>query len=274
MIKDYINYLRYIRNYSENTCLSYNTDLNAFTKWAKAHLDHARWSTITRKDIDEYIEDMAKQGLSPRTTNRRLSAISGLYIYMQREGKEVENPCKFETRRKLSKSLPNTIDEQELIKAYNEAQGAKKTMLGILISTGIRIQELLDLEWEDIDFNECSLRVHGKGAKERIVFTSSAILQDLKNVHDICEVSGHIFGISQREARHMIWEALNPYCNAKQLSPHAIRHTFATHMAKKGANVSQIGTLLGHEHLETTQKYIDMTQHDNKEIVNKNSLFN
>lgn len=274
MIQKYIQYLSSIRNYSRNTCSSYEKDLVAFSKWAKAHLDNARWSTITRADIDKYVCYMVETGLKPATTNRRLSAISGLYAYMKREGLEVENPCKYECRRKISRSLPNTINADELKRAYENAKGVTRLFLGILSTTGVRLQELLDLSWEDIDFSESSLKINGKGAKQRIVYTTSEVLEELSRVKELIKPQGRMFRITQRDARHMIWEALQPYCHSKQLSPHAIRHTFATNLAKHGANVSQLGTLLGHEHLETTQKYIDMSQHNNKEIVQQYSLFN
>lgn len=274
MIQKYIQYLSSIRNYSRNTCCSYEKDLVAFSKWAKAHLDNARWSTITRADIDKYVCYMVEIGLKPATTNRRLSAISGLFSYMKREGLEVENPCKYECRRKISRSIPNTINAEELKRAYENAKGVTRLFLGILSTTGVRLQELLDLTWEDIDFSESSLKINGKGAKQRIVYTTSEVLEELLRVKELIKPQGRMFRITQRDARHMIWEALRPYCHSKQLSPHAIRHTFATNLAKHGANVSQLGTLLGHEHLETTQKYIDMSQHNNKEIVQQYSLFN
>ena len=179
MITKYISYLRDIRNYSQNTLIGYDKDLRAFSKWAKAHLDHARWSEITRTDIDQYVHAMVATGMKPSSTNRRLSAISGLYEYFKREGYEVENPCKYESRRKVSKNLPNTINEEELRSAYENATGATKTIIGILMSTGIRLQEMLELSWEDIDFTDCSLRINGKGAKQRVVYSTREILADL-----------------------------------------------------------------------------------------------
>lgn len=274
MITKYISYLRDIRNYSDNTLIGYEKDLRAFSKWAKAHLEHARWSEITRSDIDQYVHAMVATGMKPSSTNRRLSAISGLYEYFKREGYEVENPCKYESRRKVSKNLPNTINEEELRAAYENAEGVTKTIIGILMSTGIRLQEMLELSWEDIDFIDCSLRINGKGSKQRVVYSTREILADLALYKSHTNAMGRIFGIDQREVRHMIYDALRPYCTGRQLSPHAIRHTWATHLAKMGANVSQIGTLLGHEHLETTQKYIDMCQHNHKEIVEQYSLMN
>lgn len=272
MITKYISYLRDIRNYSENTLTGYEKDLRVFSKWAQAHLEHARWSEITRSDIDQYVHEMVASGMKPSSSNRRLSAISGIYEYFRREGYDVENPCKYESRRKVSKTLPNTINEEELKAAYENATGATKTMIGILMSTGIRLQEMLELSWEDIDFTDSSLRINGKGAKQRVVYSTREILADLALYKSQTNASGRIFGIDQRTARYMIYEALRPYCSAKQLSPHAIRHTWATHLAKMGANVSQIGTLLGHEHLETTQKYIDMCQHNHKKIVQQYSI--
>ena len=134
MITKYISYLRDIRNYSENTLIGYEKDLRAFSKWAKAHLNHARWSEITRSDIDQYVHAMVATGMKPSSTNRRLSAISGLYEYFKREGYEVENPCKYESRRKVSKNLPNTINEEELRAAYENATGATKTIIGFLVA--------------------------------------------------------------------------------------------------------------------------------------------
>ena len=213
-------------------------------------------------------------GLAPATTNRHLAAISGIYHYMKRNGMEVENPCRYESRRKLAKLQPNTIDTNELRKAYEAATGVTKVMIGILASTGIRIQELLDLQWEDINFNDCSLRIMGKGRKERIVYATPSSLETLQLVKEHYHSTGHIFTMEQRAARHMIYEALRPYCTGRQLSPHAIRHTFATELAKAGTNVTAIAKVLGHESIMTTQKYIDMTQTDVKNVCQQLTLFN
>lgn len=259
MIEQYINYLRNIKGYSENTCQSYEKDIRHFIGWAKAHIDGARWSTMTRTHLDQYVTELANQGLKPATTNRRLSAISSLYRYFKRQGLEVENPCSFESRRKVPETIPNTIPIEQLKTAWEHSFGAVKIMLGLLSSTGIRIQELLDMTWEDIDFKTQAIRIHGKGRKERIVYTLPEYLQVLQDLAAMKPQAGRIFTIEQREARRMIFDALRPYCHAKQLSPHAIRHTFATHAATMGANVTTIGATLGHKQLETSQKYIDMT---------------
>lgn len=272
MISEYVNYLQNIKGYSPYTAVAYSKDLKQFVAWAKENISDARWSMITRADIDRYITEEAQRGLKPATTNRRLSAISSLYDYLKREGKEVTNPCRLESRRKVAETLPNTIAKEELREAYKHSFGMVKTILGLLITTGCRIQELLDLQWEDINFNDCSLRLNGKGSKQRVAYTTAEVLSDLKNVRDHLPVKGQMFFIDQRQARYIVWQALEPYCKAPQLSPHAIRHSFATNLASNQVNVTTIASILGHKQIATTQKYIDMTQADTRQAVVNNCL--
>lgn len=274
MISDYINYLRTIRGYSENTCSAYEKDLHDFAIWARQNLTDARWSAITRDDIDQYIETMVSNDLKPATTNRRLSSISGLYNYFRRQGHTIENPCKYESRRKIAETIPNTIPTGELKAAWEHSAGIVKSMLGLLASTGMRIQELLDMTWESIDFEESSIKIQGKGGKQRKVFTTPEHLEVLRTIATWGEQHGRVYKMEQRTARRMIFDALRPYSNAKQLSPHAIRHTMATNLANHGANVTTISKLLGHKHLATTQKYIDMTQADGRQLTLKYGLLN
>ena len=260
MIETFITYLRSIRGFSANTCRAYEKDIRAFSAWMLQHNQSATWRTITRDDIDAYIIEEQKAGLKPSTTNRQLSAISSLYKFFQRQGLECINPCKYESRRKLGSSLPNTIDMQQLRKAYEHSRGLTKMMLGILITTGIRIQEALDLTWEDIDFQNGTIRINGKGSKQRLIKTSLDLKKAAEQVQYLTQGHGRIFYNGQRYWRHMIWQTLTPYCRAKQLSPHAIRHTIATEMAKSGMSAIDISQILGHSHIETSQKYIDFAQ--------------
>lgn len=260
MIQEFANYLYTVRGYSPNTIKGYTKDLLSFSEWAKANIEGARWSTITRDDIDAYLEHQVTKGLKPATTNRHLASIAAIYRYFQRQGLRVDNPCQYESRRKLAQTIPTTLSALDIAKAYNKAHGVRRTMLGILATTGIRIQEMLDLTFEDIDFETSTLHIMGKGSKERIVCSTPEVLQTLKNVkRDLC-ASGRIFYISQRQARYMIYEALAPYCKGNHLNPHTIRHTFATELAKAGENTAAIAKALGHSHIETSQKYINMAQ--------------
>lgn len=274
MLTRFENYLRNIKGYSDRTCSEYLKDLKAFAHWAKAHKDDARWSTLTRSDIDEYITMRAKEGIKPSTTNRELAAISALYRFFIREGLLKTNPARFQSRRKVGFHLPNTIPSEDLQTAYKNSFGVVHVWIGLLSTTGIRISELLGLNWEDIDFKTCSLEIKGKGNKERLVYTTPEYLDLMRQAYERCPSEGRIFRYSEREARFMLWEALKPYSRAKQLSPHAIRHSFATSLAKNGVNVATIATILGHKSIETTQKYIDMAQMDCRAVSAQYSPLN
>ena len=274
MLTRFENYLRNIKGYSERTCSEYLKDLKAFARWAKANKENARWSTLTRSDIDEYITMRAKEGIKPTTTNRELAAISALYRFFIRAGLLKTNPARFQSRRKVGFHLPNTIPSEDLQVAYKNSVGVVHVWIGLLSTTGIRISELLGLNWEDIDFKTCALEIRGKGNKERLVYTTPEYLDLMRQAYERHPTEGRIFRYSEREARFMLWEALKPYSRAKQLSPHAIRHTFATSLAKQGVNVATIATILGHKSIETTQKYIDMAQMDCRAISAQYSPLN
>lgn len=274
MLTRFENYLKNIKGYSERTCSEYLKDLKAFARWAKANKQDARWSTLTRSDIDDYISMRAKEGIKPTTTNRELAAISALYRFFIREGLLKNNPARYQSRRKVGFHLPNTIPSEDLQAAYKNSFGVVHVWIGLLSTTGIRISELLGLNWEDIDFKTCALEIKGKGNKERLVYTTPEYLELMRQAYERHPAEGRIFRYSERDARYMLWEALKPYSRAKQLSPHAIRHSFATSLAKQGVNVATIATILGHNRIATTQKYIDLAQMDCKAVSAQYSPLN
>ena len=216
----------------------------------------------------------AKEGIKPSTTNRELAAISALYRFFIREGLLKTNPARFQSRRKVGFHLPNTIPSEDLQAAYKNSFGVVHVWIGLLSTTGIRISELLGLNWEDIDFKTCALEIKGKGNKERLVYTTPEYLDLMRQAYERHPTEGRIFRYSERDARYMLWEALKPYSRAKQLSPHAIRHSFATSLAKQGVNVATIATILGHNRIATTQKYIDMAQMDCRAVSAQYSPLN
>lgn len=260
MLESFQTYLLHIKGYSSRTASEYVKDLRGFARWMRTHRPGAKWSTITRQDIDEYIIERAKEGIKPSTTNRELSSISALYRYFIREGLLTSNPCRFQSRRKQEQKLPSTIPSEDLKQAYEQSTGLVHVWIGLLATTGMRISELLAMRWEDIDFKSSSIEIMGKGRKERIVFTTPEYLDLMREAYERHPQQGRCFNYEQREARYMIFQALRPYSRAKQLSPHAIRHSFATNLAMQGVNVTTIANILGHNRIDTTQKYIDMSQ--------------
>lgn len=272
MIQEFLTYASAIRGNAANTVTAYGKDLKEFATWAQANLQNPRWSAITRTEIDAYIEQLTREGKGASTTNRKLSSISELYKYMMRQGYDIQNPCRYETRKKIARTQPNTISMAQLYTAYQHAAGTAKLMLGILMDTGIRIQELLDIRKEDIDQQTNAIRITGKGSKQRTVYMRDETMTAINQLRP--QQYGKIFEQEQREARRIIFEALRPYSNAKQLSPHAIRHTYATHLANRGVNVSTLAKILGHDSIKTTQRYIDMSLTEIEETMADHSLLN
>lgn len=259
MIPEFATYLSSLRGYSENTVKAYVKDLYAFAGFIRENFPGKGWSTIGREEIDAYIIHNEQRGLMPATTNRQLASISGLYRYLQRQGIKIDNPTRYESRRKLAETIPTTIPVADIRKAYKHSVGVGKTMLGLLATTGIRIQELLDITWEDIDFTTNEILIHGKGRRERIVKTETGVLAAWKEAVHGLNVSGRIFFFGQRTARRILYQTLKPYTHSRHLNPHTIRHTFATHLALQGESTHDIANALGHKNIATSQRYIDLT---------------
>lgn len=260
MIPEFATYLSSLRGYSENTVKAYVKDLYAFAGFIRENYPGKGWSTIGREEIDAYIIHNEQRGLMPATTNRQLASISGLYRYLQRQGIKIDNPTRYESRRKLAETIPTTIPVADIRKAYKHSVGVGKTMLGLLATTGIRIQELLDMTWEDIDFTTNEILIHGKGRRERIVKTETGVLAAWKEAVHGLNVSGRIFFFGQRTARRILYQTLKPYTHSRHLNPHTIRHTFATHLALQGESTHDIANALGHKNIATSQRYIDLTK--------------
>ena len=260
MIQDFLTYLRALKGYSENTCEAYRRDLEHFCRYMRQKRQGARWSNITREDIDAYVIDMQAEGMKPATTNRHLASISAFYRYIMRQGLDVKNPCKYESRRKIAETIPTTIPTEAIVAAWQTTQGAGKGIIGLIATTGMRISEVLNLHYNDIDWNTGSITVHGKGDKERVVKTSQAVLNIWREKGQPDKLTCKIFTINQRTARRIVYESLRPHTSCKHLNPHSIRHTFATQLALRGVDTITIAKTLGHKNISTSQKYVDMTQ--------------
>lgn len=263
MLREFKTYLESIKGYSKNTAEGYGKDLNKFANWMLNNNPETRWSTITRDDVDAYIEWNVGMGIKPATTNRYLAAISSLYDWFKRNGKEVENPARFESRRKIGTTVPDTVPMCILKKAYENSIGTIHIMFGVLMTTGIRIQELLDIRKCDLDIMNNSIKIHGKGNKERLVYVPKEIMDDLVRFSQNQTNNEPVFkGWEQREVRRGVYEVLRPFPEAIHRNPHAIRHTFATELAKQGVNVTTLAKMMGHDSIKTTQKYIDLGQQE------------
>ena len=267
MIREFKTYLTSIKGYAENTAVAYEKDLVSFVHYVKSQKPAATWSTLKREDVDAYIIYLSNTDHKPATLCRHIASISALYKYMKRQGYNVEDIAKYESRPKIGKHQPNTIPVEDITLAMAKAQGKVKIMLRILMETGIRVQEMLDIRDKDIDIKMGTIRIHGKGNKERIVYFGTpcrkAIDSYLQERNKIVLTDNRaLFGsrngnrISTDAVHALVKKALlKAGLDATQFSAHKLRHTAATMMLSGGVDVKTVQEVLGHENLNTTQIY-------------------
>lgn len=259
MITEFVNYLEKNKGYSPQTCGEYRKDLELFVKWLKSH--HVeKWSDVEKATVDLYVNDMAEEGLKPATIKRRISSIRSFYQYAWVMGMQAENPAKYVSTPKLGEALPKTIDQDDLRMTILDGtiNINVRGLIAFIAETGCRISEALSVTKADFNQETRSLRIWGKGKKERIVYYGDITAAYVKYVMVIGNCP--IWTWTQRQARFLVWQALSKHSDAKQLSPHAIRHSFATGLLNNGAPITTVQALLGHKSVETTQRYAKVAE--------------
>lgn len=256
---------------SENTLNAYRADLAAFEGWLgkkKLPLD-----AVTRAELLNYLAANVRQGLSPRSSARRLSTLRRFYRYLLREGLIGEDPTADVRSPSLGRPLPKSITEasvEKLLAAPPETTlGVRdRAMLETMYASGLRVSELVALALNELDLTTGLVRVTGKGGKERIVplgdEATSRLGDYLKGARPSLlgeQKSGAVFLTrrGQPMTRQAFWQLIKRYSAAagidSSLSPHSLRHAFATHLLNHGADLRSVQMLLGHADLSTTQIY-------------------
>lgn len=249
MIQTFCKYLTINRGLSENTVKAYREGLQNFAAWANKEEPGTRWSKVTKQLIDRYVADLVERDYKPATIKQHISALRTFYKTCMAMNMMDTNPARFVSTPKKGKDLPKTIEREAITAALADPKvdAETKGAIAIIYETGLRLQELLDLRASDIDTVAKAIKVNGKGRKERIVYYGS-----------LCQQYGkywHGFKHTQREVRHDIFKALQPYSKANMLSPHALRHTYASQLLNNGMSITAISKLMGHEHQTTTERY-------------------
>ena len=280
-IIEYINYVEIERGLSKNTVDGYYRDLAAFFEYVKKP-----YKKIEKKDITNYIMYISKDKNS-KTVNRHIVSIRNYFKYLSRNGLISKNPCDDIVGLKMPKTVPHVLNEDEInklldIKCENALDYRNKAMLELMYSSGLRVSELLSLEVNDIDFEMNAVRCFGKGSKERIVPLDDIATIALKNYINVYRntllknkssnllfLNAHGNNLSRQGFFKILKEiALEKGIN-KELSPHTIRHSFATHLINHGADLRSVQTLLGHENIKTTQIYTHIPNNYVKEKYNE-----
>ena len=277
-INQFLKYLSDELNYSNYTIKNYQIDLNSF-------FDFAKDNKVTFDLIRDYLAQLHMKDYSKKTIARKISALKSFYKYLYNEQLINDNPTILLSNPKLDKKLPKVLNYEELAKILDCIDDGivgirNKLVLEMLYSTGIRVSELVNIKIEDIDIGEKKIRILGKGNKERIVYFGTLCLEKLNDylkIRDNFNINGNQYlflnkqgnKLSDRSVRFII-EDLALKANLKMhISPHVLRHTFATHMLNEGADLKSVQELLGHENLSTTQIYTHVSnEHLRKTYLN------
>ena len=268
-LENYRNYLKYERAYSDNTVGAYMNDLNKYEEFLKKDILES-----DTEDLERYLKYI--KNLESTTVAHKITSIKSYFNYNIKRGIVSVNPADKVSRPKLTKHLPEYLTEEEVgklldVEVKSPYDYRNKTILELLYSSGIRISELVNIKTPNYDSEECLIRIMGKGSKERIVPLGDYavnIMNDYMNNYrplinkkhtDYVFVNNRGDKISRQFIFKVITKEALKKGIKKDISPHTLRHTFATHLLKNGADLRIIQELLGHENISTTQIYTHVT---------------
>ncbi|MEO4053286.1 site-specific tyrosine recombinase XerD [Solibacillus sp. CAU 1738] len=279
-IADYIHFIRVERQLSDNTLASYKRDLDNYALNLQDQQQLTSFNAVTRQHILLHLEELRTQGNSARTVARHISSIRSFHQFLLREKVTTTDPTVHLEMPKIEQKLPKVLSIQEidaLIAAPNRGkpQGIRDVaMLELLYASGMRISELVDLDLEDVHLTMGFVRVFGKGGKERIIPLGKGAIEACKTYLERAryELQGKYpktdaFFINQRGkrlTRQGCWKLLKEHAQKAnihhELTPHVLRHSFATHLIENGADLRAVQEMLGHSDISTTQIYTHVSK--------------
>jgi integrase/recombinase XerC len=279
-LKLFIEYLQIEKNYSQYTIVCYQRDVEQFFEFMNEQGIH-HLHEVTYNDVRLYLTKLYEQKQSSRSISRKISSLRSFYKFLLREKKVKENPFALAALPKKEQKIPNFLYEQELeslfyVNDVNTAIGQRnQALLELLYATGVRVSECCHIQLSDIDFSVSTILIHGKGNKQRYVpfgrFAKEALeryihhgrrelLQKAKTAHAYLFVNARGNPLTPRGVRYILDEIVKKAALTQNISPHVLRHTFATHLLNEGADMRTVQELLGHAHLSSTQVYTHVTK--------------
>ena len=281
IIRSFLDSLYIEKGLSKNTVSSYKNDISSFLSWLNKK--QINYQQVSGKNINEFISNLFNSGLKSSSINRKISSIKHFYLFLSKKkiikyspADEIETP-------KQEKYLPISMSEDEVERLLSSPNSNRiierrdKAMIEILYATGMRISELVNLKLTDVDFNRSVLKVFGKGSKERLVPYGEKAAEALDiYLRDRKKSDSKNVFLSNRGSqitRGAFWQRIKIYIKRENLkssiSPHTLRHAFATHLLNRGADLRSVQILLGHSDLSTTQIYTHIAKKRLGEILKK-----
>ena len=282
LIESFLDSLYIEKGLSKNTVQSYRNDITSLTDWSIKSVDTSL-KKLKRSHIEKYISYLFACGLKSSSINRKISTIKSFYTFLLKKKLISVSPVVDMTTVKQEKYLPTSMSELEvecLIKSPNldSSIGRRdRAMIEMLYATGMRVSELVNLKITDLDTNRLVIKVMGKGSKERLIpygeVASDYLSMYLKERNNTAAKEIFLSNRGTRITRGAFWSRIKYYLtkeNLKQsISPHTLRHAFATHLLNRGADLRSVQILLGHSDLSTTQIYTHIAKQRLGEILKK-----
>ena len=278
-LDDYFHFLQIERGLSHNTITSYRRDLNQYAIYMKEEKHYTDWQTIEREDITQFLFKMKQDGKSSATISRMISTIRSFHQFLIRDQVTNHDPSLHLETPKQDRLLPEVLNTDE-IDMLLDIQGNKpldirnKAMLELMYATGLRVTELIDLNVSDLHLSMGFVRCFGKGGKERIIPLGEPAADALElYVHEARDsllqngqksaklfINHHGNGLSRQGFWKIIKQTALLQGLTKPISPHMLRHSFATHLLENGADLRSVQEMLGQADISTTQIYTHITK--------------
>ncbi len=287
-IKSFQDYIEYERRYSSHTIIAYMKDLHQFFAYLSLIKDEIHVADVKFNQVRSWIVSLAEDNISNRTINRKISSLRSFYKFLRKKNQELVNPTDRINALKIPKRLPAMIKEEELSELRNVIFDGEEdyfswrdfTIIELLYNTGIRRSELINLRLGDFSAKGNYIKVFGKGKKERIIPLNSSILSTINSYiifrESINKVTTDSFFLSDRlndiypkAVYNIVRRYLSLVTTSKKKSPHVLRHSFATHLTNRGAELNAVKDLLGHASLAATQVYTHNSIEQLKNIYQK-----
>ena len=278
-LEKYLEYLKYNKNYSDNTISSYEEYIIEYLEYLER--EYLSLYDVKYSDIRFLLEYYDSMKLKSTSIRRKISSLKGFYKYLCRNGKAKDNPFSYVTLPKKEKKLPQYLNYNEMIEIFDVIDTSNllglrnRLIMELLYATGIRVSELVNIKINDIDINNRSIMVTGKGDKSRIVFFNDVCKKILKKYisesneirkNDYLIINQHGNGITARGIRLIMNKVIDETSIIKHVHPHIIRHTFATHLLNNGCDLLTVQELLGHASISTTGIYTHVTTEHIKDV--------
>lgn len=275
MIDSFINYLEYEKRSSPHTVLAYRKDLEQAQEFVRLSFSIVDLSQCTHPDLRAWIIDLVEQGMSQTTVNRKLATLRSYYKFLMRSKIILKDPTYKLKSLKTPKKLPEFLQETTIESVLEEEvyaptfEGQRDRMvMEFLYLTGVRLSELTALKWKDIQLFDEQVKVLGKRQKERIIPLTKSLISHIADYKKVAEahfnsLDGEDFFIRSNKGEkaysmliyRIVKQHLDLFAQNSKRSPHLLRHTFATHLLNKGADLNAVKDLLGHANLAATQVY-------------------